>query len=105
MIGPFLYPGTTFDSTNYYGIVGNLTAMRWRGHGWMSARPFGTPFVAGSQAINLHFGGRFVAWSNFFITTFGFDSGPLSDGKFIIRNGPVATDYVVDLHGFLNLDQ
>jgi hypothetical protein len=106
VIGPFLFPGTAFDSTNYYGIVGNLTASRWQGkNGWMSVRPNGQPFVVGSQAINLHFGGKVAAWSNFFVCQFGFPGGSLSDGKFIIRNGPVAADYLVDLHGFMNIDQ
>ena len=106
-IGPFLYPGTTFDSTNYYGIVGNLTAMNWKGkNGWLTARPNGTPFQAGTQAIDLHFGGKVAAWTNFFMTVFGFgDGGPQSDGIFIVRNGPTATDYAVDLLGFLNIDQ
>jgi len=106
VIGPFLFPGSVFDSTNYYGIVGNLTAMRWKGQGWMSVRPFGMPFVVGSQAINLNFAGHFKAWSNFFMCQFGFDNpGHTSDGKFIIRNGPVPADYLVDLHGFMNIDQ
>ena len=107
VIGPFLYPGTTFDSTNYYGIVGNLTAMNWKGKdGWMSARPNATPFLGATSAIDLHFGGRVKAWTNFFMTVFGFEGGGgLSDGMFIIRNGPIATDYAVDLLGFLNIDQ
>jgi hypothetical protein len=105
VIGPFLFPGTAFDSTNYYGIVGNLTASKFKGNGWMSVRPNGQPFVAGSQAINLHFGGHVQAWSNFFVCQFGFPGGSTSDGKFIIRNGPVPADYLVDLHGFMNIDQ
>jgi hypothetical protein len=105
-IGPFLFPGSTFDSTNYYGIVGNLTARRWKGNGWMSVRPNGMPFVVGSQAINLNFGGHFQAWSNWFICPFGFDNpGHTSDGMFIIRNGPAPADYLVDLHGFMDIDQ
>ena len=107
VIGPFPFPGSTFDSTSYYGIVGNLTALRWQGkNGWMSVRPNGMPFVAGSQAINLHFGGKVEAWSNFFICQFGFgQTGQTSDGMFIIRNGPIPADYLVDLHGFMNIDQ
>jgi hypothetical protein len=108
VIGPFLYPGTTFDSTNYYGIVGNLTAMNWKGKdGWLTARPNTTPFQPGTQAIDLHFGGKVKAWTNFFMTVFGFEGGggSQSDGKFIIRNGPIPTDYEVDLLGFLNIDQ
>lgn len=106
-IGPFLYPGSTFDSTNYYGIVGNLTATRWKGkNGWLTARPNGAPFQAGTQAIDLHFGGQVAAWTNFFISAFGFgEVGQTSDGKFIVRNGPIPTDYEVDLLGFLNIDQ
>lgn len=107
VIGPFFYPGTTFDSTNYYGILGNLTAMNWKGKdGWLTARPNATPFLGASSAIDLHFGGRVKAWTNFFFTTFGFEGGGgVSDGQFIIRNGPIATDYAVDLLGFLSIDQ
>lgn len=106
VIGPFLFPGTTFDSTNYRGIVGNLTASRWHGkNGWMSVRPFGTPFDAPNEAILLHFSGNVAAWSNFFICPFGLTGGPQSDGKFIVRNGPIPADYLVDLYGFLDIDQ
>jgi hypothetical protein len=105
VIGPFPYPGQPpFDSTDYIGIVGNLTASRWKGNGWMSVRPSGSPFDPTHQAINLHFGGHFNGWSNWFICQFGFDNvvtGKQSDGKFIIRNGPAPTDYLVDLHGFM----
>lgn len=106
VIGPFLFPGTPFDSTNYRGIVGNLTASRWQGkNGWMSVRPFGEPFDPPNQMINLHFGGKFDAWSNFFISAFGLTGGPQSDGKFILRNGPIPADYLIDLVGFLDIDQ
>jgi hypothetical protein len=70
----------------------------------MSIRPSGYPFDAAHQAINLHFGAKFVGWSNFFICQFGFDNipqGGRSSGQIIIHNGPVAADYLVDLHGFL----
>jgi hypothetical protein len=107
VIGPFPFPGSAFNSDSYDGIVGNLTASHWKGNGWLSVRPNGRPFDPAHQAINLHFGGKFVAWSNFFICQFGFAvaQGMMSDGKFIIRNGPAATDYLVDLHGFLGPDQ
>jgi len=109
VIGPFPYPGSTeFDSADYIGIVGNLTASRWRGNGWLSIRPTEFPFDPVNQAINLHFSGRPNAWSNWFITYFGRDNvatGKASNGQFIIRNGPAPTDYLVDLHGFLGPDQ
>ncbi len=107
VIGPFPYPGSTeFSSDSYIGIVGNLTARRWKGAGWLSVRPNGYPFDPVHQAINLNFGGGVHAWSNFFICQFGFGViGMASDGMFIIRNGPSATDYLVDLHGFLGPDQ
>lgn len=106
VIGPFLFPGTSFDSTNYRGIVGNLTASRWQGkNGWMSVRPNGEPFDPPNQSLTLHFGGKFTAWSNFFICPFGLTGGPQSDGKFIVRNGPIPADYLVDLYGFLDIDQ
>ena len=108
VIGPFPYPGSpTFTSANYLGIAGNLTAYGWSGHGWLSVRPNGMPFDAPHQAINLHFGGPGPAWANFFICQFGPPTlvGMPSDGSFIIRNGPSATSYLVDLHGFLGPDQ
>jgi len=106
VIGPFPTPGQVFDSTFYRGIIGNLTASNWKGHGWMSIRPNGTGFDPVLGAINLHFGGKFVAWSNFFICQFGFGQvGQMSDGKFILHNGPAPADYLIDLHGLLGPDQ
>ena len=73
----------------------------------MAARPNATPFLGATSAIDLHYSGRVQAWTNVFMTVFGCEGGGggLSDGQFIIRNGPIATDYVVDLLGFLNIDQ
>lgn len=109
VIGPFPYPGSAFDSSSYLGMVGNLTARRWRGRGWMSVRSTDYAFDSTHQALNLHFGGGSVdAWSNAFVTVFGFSSagtGGASDGKFILRNGPAAADYIVDILAFLGPDQ
>jgi hypothetical protein len=111
VIGPFPYPGsTTFTSQNYLGIVGNLTATHWKGPGWLSVRSTDFAFDPAHQGINLHFGGAATrAWSNWFICQFGFTFTPgpdiVSNGQFIIRSGPAAVDYVVDLHGFLTGDQ
>lgn len=109
-IGPFPYPGsTTFTSQNYLGIVGNLTARRWKGAGWLAARSTDFPFDPVHEGINLNFSGPGRAWSNWFICQFGFTFTPgpdiVSNGQFILRNGPSHTDYVVDLHGFLTGDQ
>jgi hypothetical protein len=110
VIGPFPYPGSTvFTSQNYIGIVGNLTARRWKGAGWMSIRSTDFAFDPAHQGINLNFSGAPRAWSNWFICQFGFTFTPgpdiVSNGQFIIRNGPSHADYVVDLHGFLTGDQ
>ena len=107
-IGPFPTPDQPFMSSDYLGIIGNLTASHWKGHGWMSIRPTAFPYDPAHQAINLHFGGQLKAWSNFFIVQFSFNNipqGGRSDGQFILRNGPVAADYLIDLHGFLGPDQ
>jgi hypothetical protein len=32
-IGPFPTPDQPFQSSDYLGIIGNLTASRWKGHG------------------------------------------------------------------------
>jgi len=110
VIGPFPYPGSTvFTSANYIGIVGNLTAKNWKGAGWMSIRSTDFAFDPPHQGINLNFSGPPRAWSNWFICQFGFTFTPgpdiVSNGQFIIRNGPSHADYVVDLHGFLTGDQ
>jgi hypothetical protein len=108
-IGPFPTPNQPFMSSDYLGIIGNLTASRWKSHGWMSIRPTAFPYDPAHQAINLNFGGGQVkAWSNFFICQFSFDNIPAggrSDGRFILRNGPTAADYLIDLLGFLGPDQ
>jgi hypothetical protein len=109
VVGPFPTPAQAFNSDSYFGIVGNLTATEWtKSGGWLSVRPSSFPFDPVKGAINLHFSGKLVAWSNFFICQFGFPvaQGMMSDGKFIIHNGgPGATHVIVDLHGFLGPDQ
>jgi len=61
------------------------------------------------EGINLIFSGVPRAWSNWFICQFELTFEPgqdiVSNGQFIIRNGPSHADYVVDLHGFLTGDQ
>ncbi len=110
VIGPFPYPGPGgggFDSRSYLGMIGNLTARRWRGQGWMSVRSTDYAFDPATQALNLHFGGHFDAWSNSFTTVFGFTgtaTGMASSGQFVLRNGPAAADYVVDILAFLGPD-
>jgi len=107
VIGPFPTPNQPFMSSDYIGIIGNLTAFKWGGPGWLSVRPNGMPFVAGMQAQNLHFSGTMTAISNWFTVQFGFSTtGSMSDGKFIIHNGGSSiVSYRVDLHGFLGPDQ
>ena len=114
VIGPFPYPVppgtplTGFDSADYSGMIGNLTATNWRGSGWLAARSTDDAYDPGHQALNLNFGGHFRAWSNAFVTKFGFTgtaAGKASTGQFILRSGPAATDYVVDILGFLGPDQ
>jgi len=111
VIGPFPYPGSggALGSDDYWGMVGNLTATRWRGQGWMSARSTDYPFDPANQALNLHFGGHQVdAWSNSFVTIFGFNgtaAGKTTTGQFALRNGPAPADYVVDILAFLGPDQ
>ena len=86
------------------GMVGNLTAMNWKGHGWMSVRSTDYAFDPVNQAQNLHFGGNLHALSNAFLTIFGFGgtaSGMTSSGQFVLHNGPAAADYVIDLLSFL----
>jgi hypothetical protein len=108
-IGPFPTPDQPFMSSDYLGMIGNLTASKWKGHdGWMSIRPTGFPYDPAHQGLNLHFGGKVAAWSNFFIVQFSFDNipqGGQSSGQFILRNGPIPADYLIDLHGFLGPDQ
>ena len=75
----------------------------------MSVRSTDFPFDPPHQGINLNFSGPPRAWSNWFICQFGFTFEPapdiVSNGQFIICNGPSPADYVVDLHGFMTGDQ
>jgi hypothetical protein len=105
-IGPFPFPGsTTFTSEDYYGIIGNLTAVSWTGSGWLAVRP---DDVAFSGVSNLNFWGSGPAWANMFICRFGTTGIPplkVSDGKFIVRSGAATTNFIVDLLAFLGPDQ
>jgi hypothetical protein len=111
VIGPFSVPvsGSVFGSDDYWGMVGNLTALRWKGQGWMSVRSTDYPFDPANQALNLNFGGHQVdAWSNSFVTIFGLTGtviGKTTTGQFALRNGPAPADYVVDILAFLGPDQ
>ncbi len=108
-VGPFPVPGfPAFMSDDYLGFIGNLTATRWTGAGWLSVRPSGMPFDLVNGARLLHFGGSIAAISNFFVCQFGPPTvgGKSSDGKLIIHNGgPGATNLVLDFHGYLGPDQ
>ena len=107
VIGPFPTPNQPFTSDSYIGIIGNLTAFKWGGNGFLAVRPHGTPFMP-LQAQNLHYGGTIFAISNWFTCQFGPATaiGMLSDGMFILHNGGSTTvSYLIDLHGFLGPDQ
>jgi len=110
VIGPFPYPppnGGGFGSDSYWGMIGNLTASNWKGHGWMSCRSTDYAFDPTNQAQNLHFGGNLKALSNAFVTVFGLNgtaSGMTTTGQFVLHNGPAPADYVVDLLSFLGDD-
>jgi hypothetical protein len=98
--------GGGFFSDSYYGMIGNLTAAKWLGTGWLSIRPNGDAFSFPS--VVLHYSGTGQYWCNMFIVRFG-PPPPLattaSDGKIIIRCGGGATNFVIDLIGFLGPDQ
>ena len=106
VVGPYFYPGSlTFTWEDYYGIIGNLTAVRWTGSGWLSVRPNDTPPVGVS---NLNFAGSVGAWANMFIVRFGSTTIPplkVSDGKFIVHSGGSPTNFIVDIVGLLGPDQ
>ena len=105
-LGPFPVPGGGgFTSANYYGMVGNVTAVAWTGAGWLAVRPNGSAFGGVS---NVNFAGSLPAWSNLFIVQFGPTTllpPILSDGKFIVRSGAAPTNFIIDLFGFLGPDQ
>ena len=105
-VGPFPYPGSsTFTSEDYYGIIGNLTAVSWTGTGWLAVRP---DDVAFSGVSNLNFWGSGPAWANMFICRFGTTSIPatkVSNGKIKVRSGGASTNFIVDLLAFLGPDQ
>jgi hypothetical protein len=96
--------GGGFFSDSYYGMIGNLTAGHWLAPGWLSIRPNGAAFSNATLVVNYSGTGAF--WSNLFIVRFGPPVAALaSDGKIIIRCGGGATNYIIDLIGFLGPDQ
>jgi len=98
--------GGGFSSDSYYGIIGNLTAARWTGSGYLSIRPTGAAFTPATIVVN--YSGTGPYWSNLFIVRFGDPvpvSGLASDGKIILRCGGHSTNFMVDLIGFLGPDQ
>jgi hypothetical protein len=105
-VGPFAYPGsTTFTSEDYYGMIGNLTAVSWTGTGWLAVRPDDATF---SGVSNLNFWGSGPAWANMFICRFGTTGIPLnkvSNGKIKVRSGAATTNFIVDVFAFLGPDQ
>jgi hypothetical protein len=106
VLGTFPAGTSGFSSDSYYGMFGNLTATRYVAAGWLSVRPNGAAFTAASIVVNYSGTGRY--WSNFFIVRFGDPvplSGLASDGKIIVRCGGGATNFIVDLVGFLGPDQ
>jgi hypothetical protein len=105
VVGPYVVPGGTFHWSDYYGIIGNLTATSWNGPGWLSVRPGGTTFDPSTAVSNVNFAGSFNGWPNFFICRFGIPTGVgVSDGTFIVHSGGAATNFIVDLFGFLGPD-
>jgi hypothetical protein len=104
VLGPFP-AGGGFFSDSYYGMIGNLTAVTWTGAGSLSVRPNGSSFVPSSTVVNYSGAGR--RWSNLFIVRFGNPTvgGMASDGKIVVRCAGNATNFIVDLIGFLGPDQ
>jgi hypothetical protein len=108
--GPFLFPGTAFDSKSYYGMFFNITATGWTGQGYLSVRGHGTPVPLIS---NVNFSGAASAWGNFGLTSFGAPQpsppvGIVSDGLITVYCGGPATlavDVVIDLFAYLGPDQ
>lgn len=104
-VGPFPYPGSsTFTSEDYYGMIGNLTAVSWTGTGWLAVRPDDAAF---SGVSNLNFWGSGPAWANLFICRFGttaIPSGKVSNGKIKVRSGGATTNFIVDVFAFLGPD-
>lgn len=95
-----------FDSTSYYGMMGNLTATGWNTSGWLSIRAHGTPLPPVS---NVNFSGSLSAIPNFVITAFGAPGlGQTTDGKVTIHCGGPAflrVHVVLDLFAYLGPDQ
>ena len=105
VLGPFP-AGGGFFSDSYFGMIGNLTAATWVGPGWLSIRPNGATFSYPS--VVLHYSGTGQYWTNLFIVRFGPPPAlatTASDGKIIVRCGGGATNFVIDLIGFLGPDQ
>jgi hypothetical protein len=109
IVGPYFYPGSsTFTWEDYYGIIGNITAVSQTGAGYLSVRPSDATFVAATAVSNVNFLGSSGAVANFFMCRFGSTSIPLgkvSDGKFIVRSGGAPTNFIIDIFGLLGPDQ
>jgi hypothetical protein len=105
VVGPYPYPGSlTFTWEDYYGIIGNITAVSQTGAGYLSVRPSDATFVAATAVSNVNFLGSSGAVANFFIVRFGSTTIPplkVSDGKFIVRSGGATTNFIIDIFGLL----
>ncbi len=108
VVGPYVVPGGGFLWSDYYGIIGNLTATSWTGPGWLSVRQGESTWDPLTGVSNVNFAGAFGGWANFFICRFGSTTIPptkVSDGQIIIRSGGAPTNFIIDLFGFLGPDQ
>jgi hypothetical protein len=109
IVGPYAYPGSlTFTWEDYYGILGNITAVSQTGAGYLSVRPSDAAFVPSTAVSNVNFLGTSGAVANFFMCRFGSTTipiGKVSDGKFIVRSGGANTNFIIDIFGFLGPDQ
>ncbi|MEP6753212.1 MAG: hypothetical protein ABI959_10760 [Candidatus Dormiibacterota bacterium] len=109
IVGPYPYPGSlTFTWEDYYGIIGNLTAVSQTGAGYLSVRPSDATFVPATAVSNVNFLGSSGAVANFFMCRFGsttIPSGKVSDGKFIVRSGGAPANFLIDIFGLLGPDQ
>ena len=108
VVGPYTVPGGGFLWSDYYGIIGNLTATAWTAAGYLSVRPGGTTWDPLTGVSNVNFAGSFGGWANFFICRFGSTTippGKVSDGTIIIHSAGGPTNFIIDLFGFLGPDQ
>jgi hypothetical protein len=108
VVGPYTVPGGGFTWADYYGIIGNITAVRWTGAGWLSVRQGETTWDPSTGVSNINFAGASGAIANFFICRFGtltVGTGHVTDGQIIVRSGGATTNFIIDLFGFLGPDQ